>query len=64
MEEMDKCFKIAKNLDNHSDMTREELQDIMDIAATMADRMEEPVKEKPKPEKRFIQKILRKIFKK
>lgn len=64
MEEMDKCFKIAKKLDNHSDMTRQELQDIMDIAATMADRMEEPVKEKPKPKDRFIQKILRQIFKK
>mgnify|MGYP007047926456 CR=1 FL=1 len=58
--EMDKVMKVASFLDRHPDMTKEELKDLMDIAACMADRMEEPAKETVK--ERFFHNVWRKLF--
>lgn len=58
--EMDKVMKMASFLDRHPDMSKEELKDLMDIAACMADRREEPAKEPVK--ERFFHKVWRKLF--
>ena len=58
--EMDKVMKVASFLDRHPDMSKEELKDLMDIAACMADRKEEPVKEPVK--EHFFHKVWHKLF--
>ena len=58
--EIDKVMKVASFLERHPDMTKEELKDLMDIAACMADRKEEHAKEPVK--ERFFHKVWRKLF--
>lgn len=62
--EMDKVMKVASMIDRHPDMTKEELKDLMDIAAAMADHTDNTPAEMPKesPKERFFKKIWHKLF--